>query len=89
MDKIILRKYENKIIAFFPEVKVNPGMILSYAHIGQHSEASLSFYRETKPVKIWQENVLDLVNELKSLGYKPKIMKKIIYIKHREAEIYE
>ena len=44
--KAILRadKKTQEPILFFPEVTVNPGMILSYIRIGQHGEASLRYY---------------------------------------------
>lgn len=32
----------NEVVAFIPESTVNYGHILSYMHIGQHSEASYS-----------------------------------------------
>ena len=55
MTKVIFRKkyrgdekaYE--VVAFFPECHVNPGNIMSYAHDGQHCEASYLFYISTKP----------------------------------------
>lgn len=37
----------NEVVAFIPESTVNYGHILSYMHIGQHSEASLQYYWET------------------------------------------
>ena len=52
--KVIFRKTKNpytkeyEIVAFFPEIDTNYGKILSYMHIGQHGEADLEFYRETK-----------------------------------------
>ncbi len=54
-DKVIIRRCKKEpktLIAFFPDAEVNSGMILSYEHIGQHSEASLEFYyKDTKPLK--------------------------------------
>ena len=45
--KVIFRKdKEGNIIAFLPELRVNRGNIMSYMHIGQHSEASYQFYTE-------------------------------------------
>jgi hypothetical protein len=38
-------------IAFFPEASANPGMIVCYAHIGQHSEACNEYYRSCKPIR--------------------------------------
>lgn len=62
--KVIFRKTkENDIIAFFPEMCVNYGNILSYMHIGQHSESSLSFYWTTK--KTTEKEYTPLFNELK------------------------
>lgn len=47
--KVIFRKdKEGNVIAFFPEARVNRGNVMSYMHIGQHSEASYGFYMETK-----------------------------------------
>lgn len=47
--KVVFRKVKNgDIIAFMPEIKANYGNIMSYMHIGQHSEASYKFYTETK-----------------------------------------
>lgn len=66
MDKIkvIFRKDKNKnVIAFMPEIKSNYGNIMSYAHIGQHSEASYQFYIETKKASEAEYN--SLLNELK------------------------
>ena len=61
--KVIFRKTkEGEIIAFFPELKANHGNILSYMHIGQHSEASVRFYWTTK--KAFEDEYKDLLNEL-------------------------
>lgn len=46
--KVIFRKNGNDILAFLPEIRVNYGNIMSYMHIGQHSEASYDFYNGTK-----------------------------------------
>lgn len=46
--KVIFRKNKNNdVIAFFPEVRVNYGNIMSYMHICQHDEASYEFYLTT------------------------------------------
>lgn len=69
--KVIFRKSKNpytneyEIIAFFPEIEANYGNILSYMHIGQHSEASLEFYHSTK--KATEEEYKPLLNELKAI----------------------
>ena len=64
--KVIFRKDRNgNIIAFFPEVTVNYGNIMSYMHIGQHSEADYSFYLETKKTRV--EEYSELLGELKRI----------------------
>lgn len=64
--KVIFRKdKEGNIIAFLPELRVNHGNIMSYMHIGQHSEASHQFYAETKKANESEYN--SLLDELKSI----------------------
>ena len=64
--KVIFRKdKEGNIIAFFPEIEVNYGNIMSYMHIGQHGEAYYLFYKETKKADESEYN--SLLNELKSI----------------------
>lgn len=67
--KVIFRKAKNpyskkyEVVAFFPEIEANYGNIMSYMHIGQHSEASVEFYWETK--KATAEEYKSLLEELK------------------------
>ena len=64
--KVIFRKdKEGNIIAFLPELRVNHGNIASYMHIGQHSEASYWFYKETKKVDKSEYN--SLLDELERI----------------------
>ena len=64
--KVIFRKNKNNdVIAFFPEARVNYGNIMSYMHIGQHSEANYQFYTETKKADESEYN--SLLDELKSI----------------------
>ena len=64
--KVIFRKdRKGNIIAFLPELRVNRGNIMSYMHIGQHSEASYQFYTETKKADESEYN--SLLDELKSI----------------------
>lgn len=69
--KVIFRKSKNpytneyEVVAFFPEIEVNYGRILSYMHIGQHSEADLGFYHETK--KATEAEYKPLLEELKAI----------------------
>lgn len=62
--KVIFRKTKGgEIIAFFPETEANHGNIMSYMHIGQHSEASLEYYWTTK--KATEAEYKTLLDELK------------------------
>lgn len=38
------------VMLFIPDMEVNLGMIACYARIGQHSEASVAYYYETKAI---------------------------------------
>ena len=55
-------------VLFFPDDPVSkPGMIVCYAHIGQHSEASKDYYwNDTKPDK--SNDCADLIREYENLG---------------------
>lgn len=47
--KVIYRKGAGgEVVAFLPELPANRGNIVCYAHIGQHSEASIEYYHGTK-----------------------------------------
>lgn len=64
--KVIFRKNKhNDVIAFFPEVRVNYGNIMSCMHIGQHGEASYEFYLTTR--KANENEYADLFAELRDL----------------------
>lgn len=69
--KVIFRKFKNpymqqwEVEAFFPELSVNYGNILNYAHFGQYSEASIGHYYKTKKASI--EEYSELLKELISI----------------------
>ena len=63
--KVIFRKIENEMVAFFPELPANPGYMLSYQHIGQHGEADLGFFFTTEKANL--EEYSSLLKELKSI----------------------
>ena len=63
--KVIFRKKDGKVIAFFPEFHVQYGNIMSYMHIGQHGEASLDFYYSTAKANAQEYELL--FNELKTI----------------------
>ena len=70
--KSMTEGFENTVTAFFPDAKVNPNMILSYEHIGQHGEASIEFCREC--IEANPAEYAELKNELEKLcGYNLQI----------------
>jgi hypothetical protein len=73
--KVVFRKWKGEIIALFPEIKSNNYLVLSYMHVGQHSDADYhGIIRESKPAK--EDEYKDLFNELTSIGYDLKVVKK-------------
>ena len=60
---------DGEVIAFFPETKYdgscNPGMIMSYMHVGQHGEASVEFYNDC--TTCLEEDYADLLAELEKV----------------------
>lgn len=75
MTNVIFRKDESgEITAFFPDT-YKLGELLCYQHIGQHSMASIGYYRKTKPAT--KEEYTSLLNELVNLvGYDDLIIRK-------------
>lgn len=78
MVDVIFRKEKNDytgdydIIAFFPTLKANYGRVACYSHIGQHGEADILYYYETKKAK--PEEYADLYRELTELvGYNLRV----------------
>ena len=73
--KVIFRKDKNtkEIIAFLPEVPVSRYMIMSYMHVGQHSEASLEYYFLSTE-KASKEEYYNLYIELCSVYYDEKMV---------------
>jgi hypothetical protein len=72
MDRVVFRvdpEYKD-VVAFLPDEPVNQPYISSYAHVGQHSEASWDYYYNTQPAT--PDQYLGLMQELKSLGYRVK-----------------
>lgn len=69
--KVIFRKEKNpytneyEVIAFMPELPANYGRIVCYAHMGQHSEADVEYYHNTK--KATKAEYKPLLMELKSI----------------------
>ena len=60
---------DGEVIAFFPDTakdgSCNPGMIMSYMHVGQHGEASVEFYNDC--TTCLEEDYADLLAELEKV----------------------
>lgn len=68
MDKVqvIFRKDKSgEVMAFFPEMCCNYGMICCYQRIGQHSEASMAYYNCTEKATVTEYN--SLLKELSNI----------------------
>lgn len=44
-------QFKNELTAVFPTLPANPGMMVCYAHIGQHTEGSVGWYNGTRAAK--------------------------------------
>ena len=66
-----------EVLAFFPGASANPGNVMSYAHVGQHGEASYDFFlKNCRPCT--EREYLSLKRELEeNFGYRLKIVKRI------------
>lgn len=78
MTKVVFRKFKDgQIIALFPDIK-DGHYIMSYMHIGQHSNTDRSIVYDTKPAT--EEEYKELYDELVNVcEYTDlKVMKKIM-----------
>ena len=84
-DRVIIREWRNphdptdtQLEAFLPDSDANFGHIVSYAHIGQHSEANADYYLNcTHAVDYTRADVLELIGELRSIGYDVRLTKRL------------
>jgi len=77
VDRVIFRKWKNgDIIALLPDNDANLGMVDMYEHTGQHGAGSPSIISVTTPAQ--PEEYTCLLEELKSIGYKPKVVKRLV-----------
>jgi len=74
-DRVIFRVIRGEVNAFMPDSEANPGMILCYAHLGQHSEAYMDYYRLGRPAK--PHEYQELKDELGRIGYRVKVAHRI------------
>jgi hypothetical protein len=65
---VIFRKFpEGDVIAFISGYNCNPGMMMSYQHVGQHGEASVDLIDELEPCT--EQEIKAPLDELTSIGY--------------------
>tara|TARA_R110000824_G_scaffold392801_1_gene591449 strand:- start:1435 stop:1686 length:252 start_codon:yes stop_codon:yes gene_type:complete len=77
-DRVVFRKFNNgQVIALLQDNLANFGMIDSYMHIGQHSEASINIINDTKLAN--KSEYKTLLSELEMIGYNLRVMKKVSY----------
>jgi len=77
ITKVIFRMFgDGQVIALFPEIATDKVgyYCQSYMHNGQHGPASPGLVNSTKPTK--QEDYQHLFDELKTIGYNLKVVKK-------------
>jgi hypothetical protein len=77
MDNVIFRMIQGEVSAFLPDEDVNFGQISCYEHVGQHGAASLDYYRKGRPATPREH--ADLKAELRSMGYKLKVIRRLRY----------
>lgn len=66
--RVIFKMSGDECIAFLLDCPANPGMVLSYMHIGQHGEASIDFFKDCRLAT--DDEFSNLRQELESLGYR-------------------
>ena len=76
--RFIIRRYpEGDLIALMPDIDEGRGLCASYMHIGQHGAASRNIAQWTKPVNESDDDVMELVRELRSIGYRPRLIRRM------------
>jgi hypothetical protein len=70
--------FKGSITAVFPTGEANPGNLVCYAHVGQHGECSLDWYRSTRPAKPHEYE--PLLRELQGIyGREPDAVQLVVY----------
>lgn len=88
--KVIFRKWQDDIIAIFPEELGNCswGTCMSYMHIGQHGACD-PYMIVDNSIPANETEYHDLKTELESIGYNLKVIKRLRYshLQTRKAEL--
>lgn len=81
---VILRRWrpsvfsEKTLIALFPEIDAGYPHVLSYEHVGQHGGGDYyHIMRQTTPVAADHPDAVELLEELKQLGYIPIVRRRM------------
>lgn len=67
---VLFRMQQGKVTAYLPTCEANPGRIMCYAHIGQHCEADLRYYRTGRPATLAE--YVSLLQELRGIYERPR-----------------
>lgn len=86
---VFRRWYGGDVLALFPYEKADVHSLycMSYQHHGQHAHADYTgVISRTRPVKIDDPDVLDLVSELTRIGYDLQVKQRASYTKKLYAK---
>jgi hypothetical protein len=80
VDRCVIRYWpdapHNPIAIFFDQPEGN-GLFNSYQRIGQHGGCSLGIVHDTHPCLADDPAAMELIQELKEIGYNPRVMRRI------------
>ena len=79
--EVQIRVFKGEVLAIFPYYIQNSLYVGCYSTIGQHSQCKWDL--KTKKADIFQEN--QMLNELKSVGYNPILIKRRSHKKYLKA----
>lgn len=73
--RVTFRKFaDGDVIAFIGDFNPVTGMVMSYMHVGQHSDAC--YPGSTKPAT--PTEYADLLAELIRIGYRPRVVRRMV-----------
>jgi hypothetical protein len=84
LDRVAFRVWDwpyigpipNEVLAVLPDCEANPGHVMCYAHVGQHGEGDLfTIHAKTRVAE--PKEYKSLLAELRQLGYKLRVVKRI------------
>jgi len=75
LTKILFRLIDGEVTAIMPEIPAtSENDCTCYAHIGQHSAASLDLLRQGRPATAGEYR--PLLRELRQVGYRVRVMRR-------------